>query len=735
MPAPNGFPYRTIDGSGNNENNGDWGSAGTRFLRKAAADYGDGVSTPAGDDRPSARAVSNAIFDQDESKPSAAGTSDYFWLWGQFVDHDIDLTAGPTSPESFNIAVPTGDPFFDPFNSGTQVIELERSGFDPTSGGDASDPREQVNEITSFLDASMVYGSDATREAFLRDAGGKLKVSGGDLLPFNDGTIPDAGGPSGFVAGDVRANENNALTSMHTLFVREHNRLVDELAEQHPAWDAETLYQEAKAIVEAQIQAITFNEFLPILVGKDAIEAYDGYDSSIDPSIANIFATAAYRVGHTMLSSQLLRMDESGATSEHGDLALRDAFFRPDRILNEGGIDPLLRGLAAQTSQEIDTLMVDDVRNFLFGPPGAGGFDLASLNIQRGRDHGLPSYNEAREAYGLDKVTSFAQITSDLEIQQALASVYDTVDDIDVFVGGLAEDHAPGAVVGELFQAILVDQFTRLRDGDRFWYEERLPEDLVEEINETKLSDIILRNSDVEYIQENVFLAYNRIGGSDGNERMSGTWGRDLMMGEGGRDRLYGKKGDDEIHAGRGNDRAYGGDGNDKLVGEEGSDRLYGGDGNDRLYGGDGRDRAYGGDDDDKLFGGDDDDRLYGGNGDDMIFGGAGSDRLYGGGGNDMLDGGAAADRLYGGSGENTFVIGDILDFGDRIYGFDSLDDILDLSGVAGLDAGDVTLQDSGGKTKVYVEVGGATHLAATLYSVDAGDLSVGEDPGNNIIV
>ena len=125
---------------------------------------------------------------------------------------------------------------------------------------------------------------------------------------------------------------------------------------------------------------------------------------------------------------------------------------------------------ASSDSEEIDTKVVDSLRNFLFGPPGSGGLDLASLNIQRGRDHGLADYNSTRAALGLPKVTSFAQITSDPNLQRALQQTYGSVDNIDLWAGGLPEDHVPGSSLGPTFQRIIADQFTRLRDGDRFFH-------------------------------------------------------------------------------------------------------------------------------------------------------------------------------------------------------------------------------------------------------------------------
>ncbi|MGB3192989.1 MAG: peroxidase family protein, partial [Limnoraphis sp.] len=264
------------------------------------------------------------------------------------------------------------------------------------------------------------------------------------------------------------------------------------------------IYESARRIVGAEIQAITYNEFVPLLVGSDALEEYDGYDLTVDSGISNEFSTAAFRVGHTMLSSELLRIDADGTLDE--SISLQDGFFSPDIAIADG-VDSILLGLASQEAQEVDTQVIDDVRNFLFGAPGSGGLDLVSLNIQRGREHGLPSYTEVREALDLDPITNFGEITSDPSVQAQLESVYTDVDDIDLWVGGLAEDHVNGALVGETFQAILVDQFTRLRDGDRFYYEnDELLSVLAPDVAETTLSDVIVANSAISSIQSNAFL-------------------------------------------------------------------------------------------------------------------------------------------------------------------------------------------------------------------------------------
>ena len=341
---------------------------------------------------------------------------------------------------------------------------------------------------------------------------GQLKVSEGNLLPFNDGSIenadPRGGDPTSlFVAGDVRANENSVLVSMHTLFVREHNRLADLLDDAHPDWNDEQIFQRARAINIAQYQSVIYNEYLPALLGVDAIPDYSGYDSSINPNISRTFASAAFRFGHSQLSSLIPRLDNQGEVIAEGNLTLSEVFFRSADVVQEAGIDPIIRGVASSLSQSADTQIIDDVRNLLFRfGPSAIGRDLFALNLQRGRLHGLADYNTIREAFGLEPVYSFGEITSDAELQHQLESLYEDVNDIDAFVGLLAEDHVPGTAVGETVQTVLLHQFIALRDGDRFYYENQFSAEEIAEIENTSLADIILNNTDTTDIQANVFF-------------------------------------------------------------------------------------------------------------------------------------------------------------------------------------------------------------------------------------
>ncbi len=514
-----------VNGTGNNLENPEWGSAGEDLLRLAKAQYADAISSVGGEDRPSARLISNTVSDSGSGDViSDRMLSAMIYAWGQFIDHDMTSTVSGKT-EVMSIPIPTGDPSFDPFGTGTKTIDSMRSGFDPATGTSSSNPREQVNQITAFLDGSMVYGSnDATATTLRTLSGGRLKTSDGDMLPFNnpetfpDGTLnmdnanPFVSNDELFAAGDSRANENVELTSLQTLFVREHNFQADRIASANPNLTDEQIYQQARSIVIAEIQAITYNEWLPSLLGRGALSKYTGYDSTINPGISNEFATAAFRFGHSLLGDDVEFLDNNGLETREA-VALSQAFFNP-ALAEETGIDPILKYLSSDPSSQVDTEVVDSVRNFLFGPPGASGLDLASLNIQRGRDHGLADYNTTREAVGLPRVTSFSEITSDPELASKLELLYGTVDNVDLWVGGLAEDHVVGSSVGETFQTIIVDQFERLRDGDRFWYQNRFSGKELASLQRTSLSDIIERNTDLTSIQHNAFIFKAAISGT-----------------------------------------------------------------------------------------------------------------------------------------------------------------------------------------------------------------------------
>jgi Animal haem peroxidase len=521
---------RTFNGTGNNIAQPAQGAANTPFIRfnytpQYAAFPGTMFTEPA---RPNPRDISNAVFAQSVSHPSARNLSNYIWAWGQFLTHDTDLSttsngSAVNGSAPIDIHSPT-DPL------GPNSIPFTRANFVltplvflPASG----EVRSPVNEVTSYIDASAVYGSDAVRAAALRTNGGtgaKLLTDANNLLPRNTAGLPNENngpvpGNQLFLAGDIRSNENSMLTALHTIFAREHNRLVDRIAAQQPQLNGEEQYQLARKLVGAEMQAITYHEFLPALLGTGTTvpkaEQYL-YSPGLPATITTAHAFAAFRYGHSAVTSQLNLVANEGAPA--GSLALRDVFFSPNLIGNSPGlVDELLQGAAAQRSEEIDSFIVDDLRNFLFGPPGAGGLDLASLNIQRARDVGLPTPGGLSRAYQFQFPSSFNQLTSDPTLAQALTTLYGTVNNVDTWVAGLAQDHVAGASVGDIFRGIISNQFRRLRDGDRLFYRSTAAGlyanntldpaiAAIVDLDNITLADIILANTSIDHLPTNVFF-------------------------------------------------------------------------------------------------------------------------------------------------------------------------------------------------------------------------------------
>ena len=260
------------------------------------------------------------------------------------------MTKTQTDGESFAIKVPASDALFDPTGSGTATIPLTRSQFDPVTGTSNDNPRQQISSITAYIDGSQVYGSDQATADSLRT------FSGGRLILTSDGLLP-SGGAGGVKAGDIRAGENISLTAIQTLFVREHNRLTDSIKAKNRNLTDEQVYQQARAIVIAEIQAITYNECLPALLGQRALSPYEGYDSSVNPTIANEFSTAAFRFGHSTLNNDIGFFDNQGR-SARDEIELADAFFNVS-LLQETGIDSVLKYEASSQAQEIDLEVVD----------------------------------------------------------------------------------------------------------------------------------------------------------------------------------------------------------------------------------------------------------------------------------------------------------------------------------------------------------------------------------------
>ncbi|MEM6479099.1 MAG: peroxidase family protein [Pseudomonadota bacterium] len=455
--------------------------------------------------------VALGLFAQgSEDIPNSGGLSTLFTTWGQFLDHDLSLT--PEDEHGEEIAV---DGF---------ARDIARS--EALDGTGETGPLQFGNAITWQIDGSQIYGSNDVRETDVRSfEDGKLRMiddptSTHGLLPLATEDTVMAGDTSGddavFLAGDIRASENPNLLSLHTLFAREHNYWAERLAEENPDWSDQDLFEVARSIVEYELQAITYDEWLPHLIGNTLPDEI-AHDPDADGQVSLEFSTAAFRFGHTLVSGHMPRLNEDGSIFADGHLELLDSFFNPEPV-KTGGIDSLIRGQAALHAQEFDTKVIDDLNFFLATPDGVGGFSLPALNLIRGADHGMGSYLEVRaqllgdiDPEAVDP-EDFSVITADPELQAELAGVYESVHQVDLWVGGLAEDNLDGAQSGPLFHFILSDQFYRTAAADQTFGEldPRLSEALLAEVKASGMKEVILRTTDIDHLQDDPFLTAPR---------------------------------------------------------------------------------------------------------------------------------------------------------------------------------------------------------------------------------
>ncbi|WP_246002021.1 peroxidase family protein [Allorhizocola rhizosphaerae] len=593
------FEIQSLNGSGNNRANPTWGQADLPYSRVTAARYADGRSQPV--TGPNSRAVSNRVFnDVAQNLFSERNVTQWGFTWGQFLDHTFGLRLGRAPGD------PAGEAMNIPFNANDPLEEFENTlGFIPfvrstaADGTGVNNPRQQVNTVSSYVDAAAVYGPDTTRLTWLRDSA-RMFLPGG-YLPRRDSRGDPSAAPvmevdgllratpnRAAVAGDVRANENIALTATHTLFAREHNRIVNLLPS---TLSAEDRFQIARRVVIAEQQYITYHEFLPALGVH--LAPYTGYRSNVDATLSNEFATVGYRAhsmihGEIELETEVARYSQATLDSFEaqglelaidGDdieiaVPLNVAFFNPN-LVEQLQLGPLLQGIGLEAQYSNDEQIDNQLRSVLFQVPVPGNpecldgptlpecfrgvVDLGAIDIERGRDHGMPSYNQLRQAYGLSAKTSFTAITGEATdqfpagsgidnpnsldflqlfnfggdpvelgspeaesdptrgvrratIAAKLRAIYGNVNNIDAFTGMIAEQHLPGADMGELQLAIWKREFERLRDGDRFFFAN---DPGLSSIRSTygidfrrNLGDIIALNTDIprEELNGNVFL-------------------------------------------------------------------------------------------------------------------------------------------------------------------------------------------------------------------------------------
>lgn len=436
-------------------------------------------------------------------------------------------------PNCKPIRIPDKDPFYSRFKQKCMDFKRSLAGLRPNC---ALGPRVHINTITSTIDANTIYGSTKAVADQLRTfSGGQLKVQDTfrkmnlkPLLPqqLDKPDLDCFARPDRvfcFLGGDERVNEQPTLTALHTLYVRDHNRVASRLAAINPHWDDDRIYHETRHIEAALVQHILINEYLPLLIGHQMMlmfnltsappgEYWNGYDSSVTPAISQGFSTAAFRQGHTFIQGKV-RLHDSRTHEFLGAELLRDLFKRPFHYYQPGRMDQVLAGIINTPAQVYDPFVTEEISGHLFQEPGlAYGMDLPAINLARGREQGTPGYNAYREWCGLPRMETFEDLKPHMNNMTAFhySMLYKHVDDIDLWSGGISERRMPGSQIGPTFACIIARQFANIKRGDRFWYENpgfpsSFTPDQLREIKKATQARLICYNSDrIQTIQRDV---------------------------------------------------------------------------------------------------------------------------------------------------------------------------------------------------------------------------------------
>lgn len=572
---PDSLLRRSLDGSCNNLLFKEYGKVGTFF--KAGSEgrehypgiydpapevtptYEDYCLLPSDGPRGNARHISNELATRHhEDAIDMNGHNMLSTMIGQFINHDLHNTRtknsdvlGHADLKTFilsqddaacynNPQVPINPRDYFCFDNDT----IRVVGIKPSVGiFDEDETITVYNDASSFLDLDHVYGRTKEIGEKLRSGtGGKMLVTESvdvafgsfipglpavsktleNLLPFYEETLVPVDpvfrtlGPEKtvFSAGDTRLNQNMALTFLHTLFVREHNKICDEIISNNilykllPRQFDDLIFERARRLNIAKYQHIVYEQYLPTVYGEyfsDKVGDYDSYQPMTDPSTSNLFSNVAFRYGHYTPKSYFA-LDECGnAISNNVPVpGLKQVFVgfqNPSpmaisavgRIAGAGGLDNIARGLIEQPVHENYFTIEEILRSF---PASAGVFDLGTIDIMRARYNSIPNYQHVRKhyfksgnetldnIYGLedcpaslehnsetkDPLSCFLHITSDCEKAEKLRTLFSKINNIDAIVGVGLEDHVEGTSFGRTAGHIVVDQFKRSRDGDRFFY-------------------------------------------------------------------------------------------------------------------------------------------------------------------------------------------------------------------------------------------------------------------------
>uniref|UniRef100_A0A8C2L3L5 NAD(P)H oxidase (H2O2-forming) n=1 Tax=Cyprinus carpio TaxID=7962 RepID=A0A8C2L3L5_CYPCA len=522
------WEVQRYDGWYNNLADHDRGAADAALVRLFPAQYTDGVYLPRQEPHlPNPRQISNIAMSGQSGLMSYRNSSVQSVAFGYHVWSEISETRRPGCPPEFmHIKVQKEDPVFGSNSSQPVLLQFQRAEWDPSTGKSPNNPRTQVNHVTAWIDGSSIYGSSSSWCDALRTFSKGLLASGSSKdMPRRSSSsylmwsAPDPSTSPGsqelYEFGNAWANENIFTVTEGIIWFRYHNYLASKLHEEHPFWSDEELFQNARKRVIATFQNIAFYEWLP---------AYLGTPKYVDPGISAEFEAAAVRFGLTLPPPGVYKRNRTchyksavnNDASKSPALRLCNTFWNRNNpnLQSSQDVDELIMGMASQIAEREDNIIVEDLRDYMYGPLRFSRSDAVALTIQRGRDFGLPSYNQIRESLNMRPVNSWDEINPKLKNTQVkLVELYENdISRLELFVGGLLESQeGPGPV----FSAIILDQFERIRNADRFWFENiqngLFTEEEIQAIRNTTFHDVLLDVTSAEEgdIQKNVFFWVN----------------------------------------------------------------------------------------------------------------------------------------------------------------------------------------------------------------------------------
>ncbi|NXX85670.1 DUOX2 oxidase, partial [Urocolius indicus] len=512
-------------------------SVGARLLRLLPANYADGVYQALQEPHvPNARLLSNMVARGPSGLPSRRNTTVLAVFFGFHVLLDILGTEKPGCPAEFlNIHIPPGDLVFDPEGTGEVVLPFQRIQWATGTGQSPNSPREQTNEVTGWLDGSSIYGpSHSWSDALRSFSGGQLASGPSERLPRQtDGRIPmwkaldpstGQGGPQRiYDLGTAFGNANRFLQAESIAWFRYHNHLATALAQAHPTWSDEDLFQHARKWVIATFQSIVLYEWLPTLLGTQVPE-YKGYLQHLDPSLSPEFMASVEQFLATMVPPGVyMRAPKCqfqtmpGPSGSFPAVRLCNSYWSRESIglqqAEDVDVDNFLLGMSSQIAEKEDNIVVEDLQDYWYGPLKYSRTDYVASQLQRGRDLGLPTYNQARERFGLEPLQNWSDFGPHLQQQvlEKVAAMYaNNTDGLELLPGGMLEADS------SLFSAIILDQFVRLRDGDRFWFENikngLFTAEEIRKICNTTFHDVLaaVTHADPTDLQAHVFVWSNK---------------------------------------------------------------------------------------------------------------------------------------------------------------------------------------------------------------------------------